>query len=383
MKYLHLYLHETRIKKLPKRIVISVINDLVTDYRVHRTCNTLIKSGAEVLLVGRKLPKSPELASRPYKIRRLNLIFSKGPFFYAEYNIRLFIFLLFTKADILVSNDLDTLTANYIASKIKKKPLVFDSHEYFTELPEVIDRKYVKKIWLFIEKLIIPNLKHCYTVSDSIAAEYKKNYGVTFAVIRNVSPYCEVGKELLNRVSKTILYQGALNKGRGIELAIKSMKYLDDYKLIIAGDGYIASELRNLADKENVSNKIVFTGRIPFENLFNISIQASVGLSIEEDIGLNYRYALPNKLFSYIQLRLPVIVSDLPEMSKIVNDYKIGHVLKARDSFLLAQNIREICENLNYIKELRKNLDIAARELCWENEENKLKDIYRKIGLVF
>ena len=114
-----------------KRILISVTNDLATDQRVHKVCETLQEFGFEILLIGRKLPNSLPV-NRNYKTTRMNLIFNKGFLFYTEYNLRLFLKLLFTKKDILLANDLDTLLPNFLISRIQNTKLVYDSHELFT-----------------------------------------------------------------------------------------------------------------------------------------------------------------------------------------------------------------------------------------------------------
>ena len=128
-----------------KKIIISVTNDLIADNRVHKVATSLCKNNYNILLIGRKLKKSSKIKERNYKCKRIKLIFNKGALFYAEYNFRLFWLLLFTKADILLANDLDTLLANFLCAKIKRKKLVYDSHEYFTEVPELINRKFTKK----------------------------------------------------------------------------------------------------------------------------------------------------------------------------------------------------------------------------------------------
>ena len=145
-----------------KQIIISVTNDLTFDQRIDRIANTLLDEGFEILLVGRLLPVSKSLSDRRYKTHRMKVPFNKGFLFYSFFNILLFFFLLFKKFDILLANDLDTLPANFIISKFRSKTLFFDSHEYFPEVPELIKRPRVKNTWIFIEKLIIPHLKHCY-----------------------------------------------------------------------------------------------------------------------------------------------------------------------------------------------------------------------------
>jgi glycosyltransferase involved in cell wall biosynthesis len=359
------------------RIVVSVINDLVTDQRVHRICNTLHNNGFEVLLVGRKLKTSIDL-QRDYETHRMELVFTKGFLFYAFFNIRLFFFLLFKKVDILLSNDLDTLAANYFVSKLRNKKLVFDSHEYFPEVPELIDRKNVQNFWLRIEKAIIPKLKFAYTVSPSIGELYQQKYNVNFQIIRNL-PSSSDNKEFFKFEDKTILYQGALNVGRGIELIIESMKLLPEYKLLIIGDGDISKELKDLTTKFELNSQVQFLGRLPIEELKLVTGKAHLGVSLEEDRGLNYRFALPNKLFDYIQAEIPVVVSDLPEMKAIVEEYHVGEILKERTAENLAELIVNIVNDKEKYKFYSKNLKEAAKNLCWEIEEKKLIDLFDKI----
>ena len=125
---------------------------------------------------------------RPYGTKRMKLLFEKGPLFYAEYNIRLFFFLLFHRANLLLSNDLDTILPNYFISKLKRCKMVFDSHEYFTETPELVHRPKVQKVWKRIEGFVVPKLNEMITVCDSIADLFRQKYGVKCHVIRNIPP---------------------------------------------------------------------------------------------------------------------------------------------------------------------------------------------------
>ncbi len=168
-----------------KRIIISVTNDLTTDQRIDKVAKSLLKIGYSPVLVGFIKPKSLELATRTYETKRFRLCFTNGFLFYAEYNLRLFLYLLFTRSNLFLSNDLDTLLANYLASVVRRKTLIYDSHELFTEQPELENRLTVKKIWLKIEQCILPKIKYSYTVSASIARYYRQKYGVNMEIIRN------------------------------------------------------------------------------------------------------------------------------------------------------------------------------------------------------
>ncbi len=363
-----------------KRIIIAVTNDLVADQRVHRTARTLVRNGAFVLVVGRRLPGSQAIRGRPYPVRRMRLIFRRGPLFYACFNLRLLIFLLFRKADLLVSNDLDTLMACFLVSRFKGRALVYDSHEYFTEVPELVGRHFTQRIWKWIEKLCLPGVKFSSTVSHSIADAYHLQYGIKMEVIRNLS-LCDIKLArrpdlLFCNPKRIIIYQGALNLGRGLEGMITAMQYLDEFKFQVFGEGDIRGQLEKLVSQLGLEDQVVFMGRLPYDELKEYTRQASLGVSLEEDMGLNYRYALPNKLFDYIQARVPVLVSDLPEMKKIVEDYYIGEVLRDPDPELLAQQVKEMMNSHEIRITWKKNLRRAANDLCWEKEEKKLLELF-------
>ncbi len=358
-----------------KKIIVSVSNDLTTDQRVDRICKSLVKMGFEILLVGRKLKKSSDINDRGYKTKRLKLLFNKGFLFYACLNIRLFFLLLFTKSEILLANDLDTLPANCLAAKLKRKILIYDSHELFTEVPELNNRMRVKKTWLKIEKKCLPRVNKAYTVCNSIADYYHEKYNIKFEVIRNLPLYAEEKTDFGQR-QNIIIYQGALNKDRGLELLIEAMQFIDDYKLIIAGDGDITCKLKYYTKKMQLSEKIEFTGRLNFSELYKLSSIALLGFSLERDTNLNYHYALPNKIFDYINAGTPVLCSELPEMKNIIDSYNCGQTFKGENSQQLAEQIIRILKNKEQLKTYHQNCIKASSELCWKNEEVKLKKIF-------
>jgi glycosyltransferase involved in cell wall biosynthesis len=359
-----------------KRILISVTNDLTTDQRVEKTCEVLSEIGYDVLLVGRKLKKSLPI-QRNYKTIRFRLLFNKGFLFYAEFNIRLFIFLLFTKKDLLFSNDLDTLLPNYIIGKLQNKKLVFDSHELFSEIPELVNKQQVKNVWLFLEKTIIPKLQNVITVSDSIKNHYHNLYGISAIVIRNIPKIKKISQrnfEIDAKGKKVILYQGSVNIGRGIELMIDTMTLLDEYLFIVIGDGDILEQLNEKVSNLSLHNKVKFLGKKTPEELKELTPNATIGMSLEEDLGLNYRYALPNKIFDYLHANVPVIVADLPEMRSLIKKHPIGEILIERTPKTLAETIINMT-NISYEKELKT----AKKELNWSKEKEKLISIFSKL----
>ena len=363
-----------------KRIIVSVTNDLVTDQRVYKVCKTLQDLNYDILLIGRKLKDSLPIA-RPYKTYRMRLFFNKGFLFYAEFNIRLFFKLLFTKKTVLLANDLDTLLPNYLISILQHKKLVYDSHELFTEVPELISRPKVQKIWLTIEQWILPKLKNCYTVSQSIANYYSKKYNIQFIVIRNLPEKIKFSKNSIlwknPENKKIILYQGALNIGRGLELMIETMKKLDDCLFIIIGEGDILTKLKKQVHNFQLNDRIQFLGRIKPKKLKHITPNADIGISLEEDLGLSYRYSLPNKIFDYIHAEIPIVVSDLPEMKKIIEIYNVGEIQINRNPKHLANTIDNILKRDK--SSWKNNFITAQNDLSWEFESQRLILFFTKI----
>lgn len=372
------------MKSAPKKIIVSVTNDLATDQRVHKVCDFLCDSGFEVLLVGRKLPNSLPLSNRNYRTKRMRLFFRTGVAFYAAYNFRLFFFLLFRRCSHLLSNDLDTLGANYFASIFKRKcTLVYDSHEYFTEVPELIQHPFKKRIWEKLEGFIFPKLQKIYTVNESIAAKYAAKYNKKVEVVRNLSPRWTAenipSKETLGIPigKKLLIAQGAgINVDRGIEEAVLAMKYTQDLFLMIVGDGDVLQQLKACVKKEKLEEKVGFYGKRPYAEMMYYTHYADLGLTLDKDTNLNYRFSLPNKVFDYIQAATPILASDLVEVKKVVLDNRVGRIITSHQPEKLAHDFMDCLSNEARLSEWKANCREAALKLSWENELTTLKRIY-------
>jgi glycosyltransferase involved in cell wall biosynthesis len=368
-----------------KHAIVSVTNDLVTDQRVDRVCSTLVGLGFEVLLAGREKASSPPLPERIYKMHRMKLLFEKGFLFYAEYNMRLFLFLLFRKPGLLIANDLDTLLPNFLIHKLKGIPLVYDSHELFTETPEVIYRPFVKSVWESIEKWIFPKLQDIFTVSEPIAEIFRGKYKVKVRVVRNVPVTKTLGqiksRQDLNLPAnlKILIMQGSgINIQRGAEELVLAMKKLTGYLLLIIGDGDVISELKSMVKELDLEKSVWFYPRMPVTELQHFTQNADLGLTIDKDTNLNYRYSLPNKLFDYIHAGIPVLASPLEEVRKIVEKYDIGLVTENHEPVHIAGQIILAMSDEERIRKWKENCKFAARELCWEKEEEVIKEVYQK-----
>lgn len=368
-----------------KIAVVSVINDLVSDSRVNRSCNVLAESGYEVVLIGRKLRNSPQLPEWPFKAIRMRLLFTSGPLFYVFFNVRLFFRLLFTKSDLLLANDLDTLWPNYMVSKLKNVPLLYDSHELFCEVPELSHTPLKKSIWKFLEKKILPRLKYCITVNQSIADIFNKMYNTKFEVIRNIPEsvlnFEKRSRQQLNLPTdkKIILLQGAgINIDRGAEELVEAMCYLESVILLIIGSGDVWPKLKHLVDQKSLQDKVKLLDRMPKTELMHYTYNADIGISIDKNTNPNYYNSLPNKIFDYLQAGIPILASRLPEIEKVIVQYNVGTFIDSHDP----KKIAEAINNLLFSGKMdlyRNNAVKAAAELNWENEKQKYLKIIEQI----
>jgi glycosyltransferase involved in cell wall biosynthesis len=362
-----------------KRVIICVTNDLCTDQRVQKISLSLHKNGFEVLLVGRKLKKSLPF-NPPYQFKRLKLIFIKKVFFYAEINIRFFLLLLFSKADIFLANDTDTLLAVYLAATIRRKQFVFDAHELFPESPEIANRAFVKKSWTRIENFILPKAKYSYTVCQSIADYYHKKYGTPMQVVRNV-PYHknldEIEPLTIFGDKKLLLYQGAVNIGRGLEWVIDCMPLLDNCVLAIIGSGDILDELKERVAQLQLENKVVFLGKMTPKELIHYTKSADIGLCLLENIGLSYYYSLPNRIFDFIQAGVPLLATNFPEIANIVGKYHTGVLIDHYEPAYLSEVIKQMIATGK--NEYRENLKKLSQDFCWEKEEKQLLSVFNQL----
>lgn len=359
-----------------KKIYFTVTNDLSYDQRMHRICGSLAEAGYHVTLVGRKLKTSLPLQHRNFSQTRLVCFFNKGFLFYAEYNLRLFFFLLFKPMDGICAIDLDTVLPCLLISELKSVKRIYDAHEYFTELKEVRTRPTVKKFWLAIKKFAIPKFRWGYTVSEGLAEEFRKNYDRNYAVIRNFPVLKEL--TLVETKEKFLIYQGAVNEARGFEYLVPAMKFVN-YKLVVCGDGNFMNELKRLIRENGVEDRIELKGMLLPEELREIAAAASLGIGLAEKEGLNQFHALPNKFLEYIHSGLPQIAMAYPEYEKINYQYKVAVLLDELSIETVSNTINEIMSNGALLKELHFNALKAREVYCWQIEEKRLLEFYKKV----
>lgn len=360
-----------------KKIILTVSNNLESDQRVNKMACSLKKMGFRVMVMGCK--------SRPchyyrtgYATKRIDVIFKKGFLFYLELNIRFFFILLFSRYDIFVSNDTDTIIPNLLASKLRNKPWVADLHELFPEVPEVTNRKFVKWFWTKIEDLTFPHIKYGYTVCQSIADYYEKRYNIKLDVVRNIPNHRHYdGRQRMfgDERRKIILYQGAVNVGRGIEWIMDAMPFVDNAKFVIIGKGDMYDKLIEKSKDPIFKDRVQFIGHVPYAELYKYTLSSDLGVCLLKNQGLSYYYSLPNRIFDFMHAHVPILATDFPEIRKVIDSTNTGFLINTEDPRSIADAINRILNADIDHDEYSK----ACDEYCWENEEKKLVQIYSSL----
>ncbi len=370
-----------------RKAILSVTNDIYTDQRVNKMARTLHSMGYTLTIIGVRRKNSPPFSPNYARIQRISLMFHKGFLFYAEYNLKLFILLLSRRFHLLVSNDLDTLLPCHLAAWLKNKPLVYDAHEYFTATPEVMHRPLVRWVWKKLERILFPRQNSIITVNDSIATLYEKDYGKRPEVVRNLplyrSPKPGLSRELLGlpEDKHLVLLQGTgINTDRGAEELVEAMHPrhgVNNTLLLIIGGGDVIPSIKIMIKKMDLNQRVWVLDKMPYEQLYAYTQCASIGVSLDKDTNLNYRYSLPNKIFDYMMAGTPQLVSDLPEVAAIIRHHQTGRVIQNHQPAHIAGCLSEMLADKQELKRMSTNCLQAAQTYCWENEEEVIRKIYR------
>lgn len=358
-------------------IYLTVTTDLSYDQRMIRICQSLAEAGHNVVLVGRKMKSSVPLSTQPFRQKRIICLFEKGKLFYAEYNCRLFVFLLFKKMGCICAIDLDTILPCYFISVIKKIPRVYDAHELFCEMQEIITRPAIYKIWKAIEKFTVPKFLLGYTVNQPIATEFKKMYGVQYEVIRNITLLKQI--DFLPKKEKFILYQGAVNEGRSFETLIPAMKEVNS-TLIICGDGNFMEQAKQLVKENNLEDKIIFKGKIAPDELRRITQQAYIGITLFEGTSLSNYYSLANRFFDYLHAGVPQLCVDYPVYREINEAMPIALLVNDISAQNIAAQLNHLLSNEVLYQTLQANCIKAREKYNWQEEEKKVIRFYKGIA---
>ncbi len=289
----------------------------------------------------------------------------------------------YRRYDVMHCHDLNALYLGVISKLFNRKlKVIYDAHEYETEVNYLVGIK--KRLSKITERFLIKYADAVITVSDAIADEYVRLYNIPKPhLVLNTPPFKEVEKKDIFRETFDIdkkqtifLYQGNLSRGRGVEVVLETFKELNDTNSVIVFMGY--GELEDLiVEHSHKHESIYFHNAVSPDILLDYTSSADFGISMIEDVCLSYRYCLPNKMFEYIMAGVPVVVSNLPEMRKLVEQYEVGVVAKENSKEALAEAI-VLASSLDkdYVYSRLKSVKSIYN---WEEQERNLISLYRGV----
>ncbi len=368
-----------------------MLNDFTNDSRVLKISKSLLSAGYDVKVVAMYnsgLNEFEEVSG--FNVHRIFLCSRKWPKLKIIQVIKFFEFIyrcvgLYKKYDIWHCNDLNALLVGVFAKLLNPRlVLIYDAHEL--EINDRPGQSFLSiKLRYCLEKVLLKFVSSVITVSDSIANEYVKLYGVPKpSVVLNCPLYAAQEKKNIFREKfnirsdqKIFLYQGALSHGRGLDIILDVFEKQKNNEsvLVIMGYGVLEGIVK---EKALLSEFIFFVPAVSPNLLLTYTSSADFGISFIEDSCLSYRYCLPNKLFEYLMAGIPVLTSNLFEMKKVIDENGVGVVAKNNTvdglSFALSLCLRE-----NYT-EMINNIPSVKNVYCWEVQEKKLLKVYDDIS---
>ncbi|MBO3697992.1 hypothetical protein [Roseivirga sp. E12] len=275
--------------------------------------------------------------------------------------------------DFIVANDVETLPLAFQLSTNGK--VIFDAHEY-------APRHFEDKAWwklLFAPwyhhlcKRYIPAVVGMTTVSSGLADEYENNYGTRPLITTNATRYHDLKPQPISKPIR-LVHHGIINKSRKIEKMVEMMKVLGaDYTLdfILMAPEYASSATQEYFDDLKLSiqdiKNVTILPPLSNEDIVPTINKYDIGLFLLEPVNFNYTYALPNKLYDFVQARLAIAIGPSVEMTKVVNEYKLGVVSDSFEPNSLAKEIAKL--TAEDITKYKLNAHENARVLS--EEENK------------
>lgn len=292
-------------------------------------------------------------------------------------------------ADIYHSHDFTGLPIGYYAKRKLGGKLVYDSHELFTEIFGL--GFFTKRILRLIEKFLIHRADEVITVNNSIAMELSKRYKIELPhVIMNCPPKSQPSKQGaaaslrkrlgLNKETPVVLYHGGFAPGRGLENLILSAKYLNKGKIVMMGQGKIEQVLKDLANKIQLGDKVLFAEPVLPHEVAGQVAEASIGVSLTRNVCLNNFFSTPNKFFDYLIAGIPVVTSDFPELKRITEEHNLGKTCNPEEPRDIAAAINWVLGDKQRYQQLRANATKAAKLFNWEIEAKKLLEIYHRLA---
>jgi glycosyltransferase involved in cell wall biosynthesis len=360
-------------------VLIVSSSDPAYDTRSSKFYSALVQAGYSVKLFGITNERTNLINNEnDTGITRVKVNNKGGKRFFFEFYRKIIPIASQEPSRIVVAADLFAIP---VAVILKKKfshlslfpKIIYDSKELYSELPSLKIKKTSYYFWTIVERSSKRYIDQLLTVNDSIAKLLSRQWQQKITVIMNV-PECQIAEDLPNKNFDTIylVFSGGLQRGRGITKLVSLLSYLPtNYHLKLIGDGDLNDKIGELAIKQNVSSRVHMIGMVKNYEVVSQMREGHIGIYLMENTGLCHYLALPNKLFQYICAGLPVVVSNFPEMKRIIEKYRVGITVSPDNLEEVAKSIRSIIEDKKRYDEYRSNCIKAIEELNWNVEKEK------------
>ncbi len=368
------------------KVAYFILNNFDFDSRARLEVETLVSMGHRVEIIATVGAASSTYLGSP--IHRLPQW--RGPtkkFRFAQYNLLAAMAGVRSGAHIYHAVDLDALLPAVWAAWRNGGRVIYEARELYTELEALSGRAAVKKTWERLERRLIGKAEKVITINDSIAGELCRRYGIASpTVVRNVAPLPgKLEARDLRKIFdipsdwKVLIYQGVLRAGQGLAYLIEIMARLEKAALLFVGDGPLRGELSQKSERLGLSHKVRFAGRVPPDELLSYTTGADAGLLLMEDVALNNRLALPQKLFQYLVAGIPQIVSPMPEIAGFAERAGTGIVVPLGNAGEAAAKIAAfLCDDGKLVR-VKASCREASKEHNWQVESKKLRAVYEDL----
>jgi glycosyltransferase involved in cell wall biosynthesis len=366
------------------KICMLVTSNIVRDPRVLKEARLAFDKGNQVTVIGRKDSNIVQNNLYNFKMIFINADYAKDKnkiihlmkIIYLR--TEMIIKCLSEKPDIIHANDLDTMPSAYIASKLLKCKLVYDSHEIYTENIGLQNKKILKIILKKVEKFLIQRSDNVISVSNAASQELSIMYNILPPIVITNCPFSFKIPKMRNLDENfEVLYHGLMLPDRGYEEFVESAQFInDEICLVLRGYGSILHNLKNISKNKKITNKVRFDEPVTVEELIPLAAKSQVGVVLTKPVNNNFKYTVSNKIFEYINAGIPVIMSDVPEHRYLNNKYNFGIILDEVTPINIAEAIMRLRNNHVLYTELKENAISASKYLCWEVEGEKLINLY-------
>ncbi|MBS9402921.1 glycosyltransferase family 4 protein [Halomonas sp. TRM85114] len=288
------------------------------------------------------------------------------------------------RPDIVHAHDVNMLPTAWLAARLVKAPLIYDAHEISTDREGY---RSFRGMVGWIEKQLVPRVAGMITTTDARAKFFARAYGVARPLVLQNRPRL-VKVEVTNRIREElglsepwpiVLYQGGLQPGRGLDRLVKAAAKVPEAYFVFIGGGSQADELKLLAKASGLGGRVCFIDTVALDELPSYTASADIGVQPIENTCLNHFTTDSNKLFEYVIAGLPIVASQLPEISKVVRKHDLGLLVPPGDTEALAEAIRSLVSDPELRLWYRAHAKQAAQTLNWETQEQTLLDLYANV----